>query len=31
LKPSIYVLPLVWKTKFHTRTKELVTLWLCIF
>jgi hypothetical protein len=25
--PSIYVLPLVWETKFHTQTEQQVKLW----
>jgi hypothetical protein len=28
---SIYVLPLMWETKFHTHTKQLAELWFCIF
>jgi hypothetical protein len=29
--PSVYALPLVWETKFHTHTKQLVELWFCIY
>jgi hypothetical protein len=29
--PPIYVLPLVWKTKFHNHTEQHVILQFCIF
>jgi hypothetical protein len=29
--PSVYALPLMLQTKFHTNTKQLAKLWFCIF
>jgi hypothetical protein len=28
---SVYALPLMWETKFHTHTKQVAELWFCIF
>jgi hypothetical protein len=28
--PSVYALPLMLETKFHTHTKQLAELWFCI-
>jgi hypothetical protein len=27
----VYIIPLVWETKFHTHTKQPTELWFCIF